>query len=93
MDVFLVSNTLYLFVTFGPVLTLFLLKKTFKFKAKLIKRFKTVRKYEQTISIIFIVPFPIFIWFRYLSDTFIDFKSEVLMFPYFYLLLIPKELR
>lgn len=87
------SNILYLFISLGPVSILFLLEKNYKFKTKLIHRFETIKKYEYTISIIFLAPLLILLWFRFFSDTSLDFGWEIVFLPYLYLTHIPKELR
>lgn len=82
-----------LFGIFVPVLTFFLLEKFFKLKTRLIKQFKTVRRYKLIIFLVTFVPFLIHSWFILFRDAFINPSIYSLLFLYYYLLSIPEELR
>ena len=82
-----------LFGIFVPVLTFFLLEKFFKLKTRLIKKFKTVRRYKLIIFLITFVPFLINSWFILFRDASRNPLIYSILFLYHYLLSIPEELR
>lgn len=78
---------------FAPVLTFFLLEKLFKLKTKLIKQFKTGRRYKLTIFAITFAPFLIHAWFIFFRDASFNLSLYSILFLYHYLMYIPEELR
>lgn len=87
-------NTLFtLLALIIPILTFFLLETLFKLKTKLIKQFKTVRRYKLTIFIITFVPFLIYAWSVFFMDVPFNYLIFSISFLYNYLMYIPEELR
>ncbi|MGF7056880.1 uncharacterized protein YqhQ [Brassicibacter mesophilus] len=82
----------FLFVVL-PVLIVFLLDKQFKLKAKLIKKFKTVRRYNLTMFVVTIVPILVYGWLNNFSNDSFKFEMYSVLFLYYFLIYIPKELR
>lgn len=78
---------------FLPVLILYILDKKFKLKLKLIKQFKTVDKYENTILTITFTSIFGCLLFTTKNNTSINPLAFSIIFLYHYLIRIPEELR
>lgn len=86
----LVSTTFTLFIWVAPVLTFCLLEYLFNLKTKLIKQFKSVRRYRFFLFIITFVPYLIHAWFVFFRDVTLSPLAISMVFLNIYLTHIPQ---
>lgn len=88
----ILSIILLIAISYVPILILCILDSKLNLKTRLIKLFKTTKRYETTIFIISITSIILFWYVSFIKNR-IDFLGFTLIFLFHYLLRIPEELR
>lgn len=84
---------LFCMFMFTPALIFFILEKLFKLKTKLIKQFKTSKRYKLTICLFTFIPILCYLLYGFITNAHFNYLIYSLLSIYYYLIYIPEELR